>query len=65
MITEDHTHDGVVFRKTTFPGKIGSWEVYWNDWVAVGTYNKDETFDEIKSQWPATKQEIISDRLEN
>jgi hypothetical protein len=65
MITEDHTHDGFVFRKTTFPGRVGSWEVYWNGWVAVGTYNKDETFDEIKSQWPATKQEIISDRLEN
>jgi hypothetical protein len=64
MQIEDHSHDGFVFRKTTFPGRIGSWEVYWDDWVSVGTYNKDETFEEIVSQWPGTKKEIIQDRIE-
>ena len=63
MYTEDHSHDGFVFRKTTFPGQTGSWEVYWNDWVSVGNYGKDESFSEIVSQWPETKQQIINDRL--
>ena len=63
MITKDHSNDGFIFRKTTFPNKIGSWEVYWNNWVAIGTYKKDESWQEIKAMWPSEKQEIINDRL--
>ena len=48
MITEEHTYDGLVFRKTTFPGLVGGWEVYWGNWVAIGEYNKDQDWEEIK-----------------
>lgn len=60
---ERNSYDGFDFVKTYNPASPPSWEVYWDGWISVGTYGVDESWEEIKSQWPKTKKQIIEDKL--
>ncbi len=53
---QEFTHDGFQFVSEF---NDGFWEVWWDGWVCVD----GETKEEVITNWPRNKQEIISDRL--
>jgi len=54
-LLQTFTHDGFPFRQH----EDGSWEVYWNEFIALGT----GTAEDVKARWPGDKAQIIKDRL--